>query len=376
MQQGLKHLLFAALLLLLWMPMLQLQFTFVTERPLMGDDATVPKPHITPDGFTSEAYLSAYQSYLEGIIGLRSTLVRVRNQVFWSAFRIAKANSVVAGKRGVLFEAAYIDAYYGDDFAGEDHLRQKLLLWKELQDSLASNGVAAILVFAPGKAAFFPDDIPLELKQTKRRTNYEFLSAMSDSLDVTLIDLKAMFHAWSDTSRYPLYPRTGTHWSDYGSMLAQRALRDELQNILARPMDQLTFSISESDEPSSSDMDIESGMNLLFPLPKERLAYAVPAYCEQGHAPNILTIGDSYYWSLFNNGFATRIGRLGAFWFYFQQAYPVEHFQASNVSQLNLRQEVLKNHVLLLMMTEPQLPRFGWGAVECLHHEFCRKRES
>jgi hypothetical protein len=373
MAKGLKHLLFLILMVLLWLPLLQRKFVFIPESPLMADVPAVERPETFRRGQPIEQYLSAWQQHIEVTIGLRTTLIRLRNQIFWSAFRIAKANSVVAGRNGVLFEAAYIDAYYGDDFAGEDSLLSKMVLWKELEDALQQLGVQAILVFAPGKAAFFPDDIPLELRQKKRPANYEFLHHLADSLKVTSVDLKAMFHIWADTSRYPLFPRYGTHWSDYGSMLAQRALRDSLQRILHRPMDEIVLHIEDGRMPSVSDRDIELGMNLLFALPTERLAYASASYCELGHAPKVLTIGDSFYWSLFNNGFATRIGRLGGFWFYFNQAYPIEVYPAQGVKHLDLRQEVLKNDVLILMMTEPQLARFGWGAVERLHGEFCRK---
>jgi hypothetical protein len=372
-----KHLLFAFLMVLLWLPMAQQRWILVDEWPLKGHAEPIPKAVFTLEGLVSGEFTKAFENKLPDHVGFRGHLVRLRNQFYYTLFRIAKANSVVVGKDEVLLDGKYIDAYYGADFAGKDFHLEKMLMWKELQDTLLKHGTHAVLVFAPGKASFFPDDIPDHLVRAKASvTNYAYLKHLSDSLGVTTVDLKAHFHAMADTSKYPLFTRGGIHWSEYGATLAQVQLGKELGALLDCPLDSISLRIELDSNPRGTDNDVELGMNLLFKLPQDTLAYAIPTYSKTGHAPTLLAIGDSYYWNLFLNGFRDRLCRHGGFWYYFREMHPAEVFGHKTNEQINLRNEVLKNEVLMLLMTEPQLPRFGWGSIETLHGVFCEKKEN
>lgn len=375
MENRWKMMLLALPLALLWLPWAQQCFRLADEWPLHGHSEPSPAAEFTWESLLSGDFAQAFEQQLKELTGFRAHLIRLRNQVYFSLFDIAKANAVVVGKEGMLLDVEYIDAYYGSDFVGQDSLLRTMLRWKELQDTLLRHGTHAVLVFAPGKASFFPESFPEHLRRPQRpHTNYAFMRHLCDSLGVTTIDLKAHFHAMADTSRYPLFTRGGIHWSEYGATLAQVQLGSELGAMLQRPLDSIGLRIELSTVPRGTDDDIERGMNLLFKLPRDTLAYAIPAYSKTGHAPTLLAIGDSYYWNLFLNGFRDRLCRHGGFWYYFREAHPNEVFQGRNVDQLTLREEVLKNEVLLLMMTEPQLRRFGWGSIEALHTEFCTKK--
>jgi hypothetical protein len=135
-------------------------------------------------------------------------------------------------------------------------------------------------------------------------------------------------------------------------------------------VDIFPFEIETDITPRGTDNDIERGMNLLFPTPRDVMAYPVPRYSEDAYRPSVLAIGDSYYWNLFHNGFSDRMCRRGGFWYYFREAHPQELYGHRAVNQLDLRAEVLASEVLLLMMTEPQLPRLGWGSAEGISNAF------
>jgi hypothetical protein len=377
MAKGLKNILFLMLMMLLWLPWVQQRSGVMDEWPLHGHSDSAPDAHFSMDSLLSGEFGDGFERQLKERTGMRGHLIRVRNQVYYSLFNIAKANAVVVGKNDVLLDVEYINAYYGTDFAGKDFLLEKMTLWKALQDTLLAQGTHAVLVFAPGKASFFPEAFPDYWKRDfAPTTNYAYMRHLCDSLSVAHIDLKAHFHAMADTSRYPLFTRGGIHWSEYGATLAQVQLGKELGRLLGRPLDSIPLRIELDIKPRGTDNDIELGMNLLFKLPQDTLAYAIPTYPGTGHAPTLLAIGDSYYWNLFLNGFRDRLCRQGGFWYYFREAHPTEVFGGTPVEQLNLREEVLKNEVLLLMMTEPQLKRFGWGSIETLHGVFCEKKEN
>jgi len=375
MGNGLKYLLFLLLMAVLWLPWAQRQCSLVEEWPLHGHSDPAPVPTFSMDGLMSGELTERFERQLKERTGFRGHLVRLRNQVYYALFHVAKANAVVIGKENVLLDVEYINAYYGTDFAGTYFLREQMTMWKAVQDTLLAHGTHAVIVFAPGKASFFPEHFPDRLKRDfAPRTNYAYLRQLCDSMGVTYIDLKAYFHAMTDTARHPLFTRGGIHWSEYGAMMAQVKLGKELGGLLGCALDSIPLRIERDIIPRGTDNDIERGMNLLFDLKRDTMAYCVPLYMGQGHAPTVLAIGDSYYWNLFSNGFRDRLCRHGGFWYYFREAHPDFVFDHKGVKDLDLRTEVLKNEVLLLVMTEPQLPRFGWGSVETLHEVFCYKK--
>jgi len=372
MAKGLKHLLFLMLMMLLWLLWVQQRFSVMEEWPLHGHSDSAPDAHFSMDSLLSGEFAESFERKLKEQTGLRGHLIRVRNQVYYSVFSIAKANAVVIGKNDVLLDVEYINAYYGTDFAGKDFLLEKMTKWKALQDALSAQGTHAVIVFAPGKASFFPEAFPDHLKRDfAPTTNYAYMRQLCDSLGVTYFDLKSYFHAMADTSRYPLFTRGGIHWSEYGAMMAQVRLGQELGELVGKPLDSVGLHIDLDIEPRGTDNDIERGMNVLFDLKRDTMAYCVPLYMEQGHAPTVLAIADSYYWNLFSNGFRDRLCRHGGFWYYFREAHPDFVYDHRPFAELDLRTEVLKNEVLMLLMTEPQLPRFGWGSVDTLHGVFC-----
>jgi len=374
MESVLKNLFFLLLLLGLSLPLVQSRFSLVEEWPLHGHSDPAPAPKLTVDSVFSGEFADSFEPYLQENTGFRGHLIRLRNQIFYSVFRIAKANAVVVGKDDMLLDSEYISAYYGTDFVGEELLSEKLRMWKELQDTLLAHGTHAVLVFAPGKASYFPEYFPDRfLREPAPWTNYAFARKLADSLGVTCFDLKAYFHAMEDTSSLPLFTRGGIHWSEYGAVLAQMRLGRQLENLLGKQMDDFGLRIDLDTEPRGTDNDIELGMNLLYELPRDTLAYCVPLYADTFYKPKVLAIGDSYYWNLFLNGFRDRLCSHGGFWYYFREAHPDVVFGHRPVDELDLREEVLKNEVLMLMMTEPQLPRFGWGSIESLHEVFCKK---
>ena len=272
-------------------------------------------------------------------------------------------------KNGVLLDVEYVQAFYGTDFAGEEFLEDKLKRWKRVQHGLDSIGVKAFLTFAPGKGSFFEDDFSDFLKDEHQpTTNYKFISEWCNNNGVRNLDLKKVYHSWNDTSMYPLFPKGGIHWTDYGVAKVCDTLRGYIQSVTNRPLQKFWYDIEVSDTARGGDNDIAVGMNLLFTPKTEKLAYPIRYF---GEDPNIektklLTIADSYYYGIIYSGFSDRICSFGGFWYYFQETYPSELFSSGSVKDLDILEELKKQDVLMLMMTEPQLKRLGWGSIEKL----------
>ena len=366
-------------MLTLWLPHLNSVKPFLPDMPLEGSYDKAARPEFTSETWFEGTFQSNAEKWLNENFSTRDLLIRLRNQYYYSVFRIAMANGVAIGKEGVLFEQGYIDAFYGKDFAGEEFLSDKLTRWKRVEKGLDSIGVKAFLALAPGKASYFEDSFSERIKDYHRPlTNYQFIEQHCNVHGIRCLDLKKLFHLWNDTSQYPLFPKYGTHWSFYGAAHAIDTVRGYIQHMTNRRLPEFSFDIEMSDEARDTDNDIGRGMNLLFIPKKERLAYPIRYFSVDStlEPTKLLVIADSYYYTFITSGFADRVVSYGGFWFYFKVAEPHHMFSSSVVEELNILEELKKQDAVMLMMTEPQLGRFGWGAVEKLEEVLYPKSEN
>jgi hypothetical protein len=115
-----------------------------------------------------------------------------------------------------------------------------------------------------------------------------------------------------------------------------------------------------------SDYDVGKTMNLLWRLPHREVAY--PQYSFEGSGnktrPMVLTIADSYYWNIFNTRLPKNLFANEAFWYFNAKVYPDSYFGTKWVKDVDLRQEVEKQDIIMLSVTERFLYKFDWGFVD------------
>lgn len=263
------------LLVLLVVPALQYFVEPIELEPLKGAITDPVKSDFTLKKWFSGAYQEQEEKYLNESFGFRALFVRINNQLTFNIFKKAKAKGVIIGKNGYLFEEHYIESYYGEDFIGVDSIRHRMERLKYIQNRLAKMNKTLLMVFAPGKASFYPEFIPDELKRVKKITNYEQHLRMAKKMGINYIDFNRYFMDHKRSSPYPLYPKHGIHWSYYGSCLAADSIVKYLERIRKIDMPNITWNKVEMDNPRENDYDIGDGLNLLFTLKGEKLAYPV-----------------------------------------------------------------------------------------------------
>jgi len=363
-----RHILFFVIMLLLILPAIQQYTRFIPEKPLKGAITEPVKPELTFKSWFDVSFQESYDDYLEQGIGFRPTLIRINNQIAYTLFDTALANSVIIGKNNYLYEINYIKAFEGTDFIGNEKIIEQVDNARQLQDLLGGKGKHFFIIFAPGKASFYPEYIPNKYRNpTRSRTNYEQFTNLCQQSGVHYLDFNRWFVAMKDTSRYPLFTRTGTHWSLYGVALAVDSLVKYMEK--SGNMDMVDFGwdgIELSNEPRDTDNDIAEGMNLLFPIPSGKLAYPNLRYgSEEGKVkPDVLVIGDSYYWNIMGSGIASRLFGDNNFWFYNQEAHNPAWPSPKKVSELNLSEELQKVDFVILLATEANLYKFPFGFLD------------
>lgn len=367
--------LFLLLLLFLVLPFFQAKFNFMNLTPLSGAINKPEKEYFSLKKWLSGDYQVKEEKYLNETFGFRNLFIRINNQVAFNLFNKAKANGVIIGKNNYLFEVNYIKAYYGQDFIGVDSIAHRMKRLKYLQDTLAKLNKTVIIAFAAGKGSFYPEYFPKNYIGEKGKTNYEYHVKFSKELGLNYIDFNKYFVDNKNTSKYPLYPQYGIHWSFYGMCLVTDSIIHYIEKIRNIDIPNLYWNGIDMANAYGSDYDIADGMNLMFKLKSFKMAYPnVQIQSDIGKTkPSVLIISDSFYWGLFNLGISNAFTN-SHFWFYNQQIYPDSYQSLKVTSKVNLKEEIDKHDVIILMATEASLPNLGWGFIENMYNLFKKNK--
>jgi hypothetical protein len=338
-------------------------------EPLKGAHNNPDKPSITLTSWLDGSYQKKTHAYCTDAFGFQEPLVRLVNEVDYQLFDAANAKYVVVGRNNCLYETPYIEAELGMDYLGDSIIHDYTYKMSHLNDTLQKLGVDLQMVFAPGKASFYPENIPTYYFRYKSdSTNYDRFKHHMDEYGFAYLDLHKWFRSMKDTSRYPLLPNTGIHWSKYGMVLAVDSISKYWQQKF-RYQPRFEYSNGElSSIAQGSDADVEDGMNLLSDIPNLTMMYPKHDFSKLPK-PNLKTsvIADSYYWGLFNIGLSTLASDSGEFWYYFHQVYP-QHFENQlMIKDLDLKQAIESKDVIMLLQTDGTLDRFGFGFVEAAY---------
>lgn len=368
---NIKTVLFAGILLLLLAPYLQHKFDIIKIDPLGGAVSKPENVYFSLKGWLDGTYQEQKEKYLNETFGFRNEFIRTNNQIAFSLFDKAKANGVIVGKDNYLFEENYIKAYYGTDFIGEDSTEHRMERIAFIADTLSKLNKNLILVFAAGKGSFFPEYFPEKYKTEKKRTNYETHIKLAKQLGISYIDFNKYFLENKNKSQYPLYPQYGIHWSYYGMTLAADSIIHYIEKIRSIDMPNLYWDKIEMSQPKETDYDIADGMNIKFLLRSFDMAYPQIHYeSDSGKTkPSVLVISDSYYWGMFNAGISNVFSN-SHFWFYNKQIFPDSYESPKETSEINLKDEIDKHDVIIILGTEATLPNFGWGFIENVYDNF------
>ncbi|MDB5282472.1 MAG: hypothetical protein JWO06_1547 [Bacteroidota bacterium] len=364
-----KHLMTGLFLLLLWLPMMQTKFHVFKLVELKGAYLSPSNISFNFKNWFEGSYVTQKEEFIRYNFGFRAYLVRLYNQNRFWLFKTTIPGLAV-GKENFLYEEKYIDAYYGSDFVGEDNIQKRVGLLKELQDTLKEKGVFIFVTLAPGKGSFYPEYFPERLKRQKQTTNYERYIKDCKSAGVHVLDLKSYFLSLKSSSRYPLFPRCGMHWSSYGEFIAYDSLAHYVEKETGKSLPTLRLdSLQLTDKPRSRDYDAAEAMNLITTLCKDSLAYPFFTVMDSGKAKLFfLNIGDSYYCKMYVD-YTPLVFKQHDFWYYFSTMYsPIRTDR--KVDEVNLKEEILKHDIICLMYTDANLGTFGSGFIEKALQEF------
>ncbi len=376
----LLKLLFYSLMLFLLLPMMHHFIPLFEFKPLEGAfEITNEKPKLNFKNWKDESFQKQAEKYVQDHLYYRPILVRSNNEIQFRLFNKPKVTWVVAGKANYFYEENYLKAYYGQDYLGQKTIEQKVYKLKKIQDTLKKLGTHLFVVLAPGKGSFYPEFIPDNWPKEKHKTNFEGFKKSFKNQQINYLDFKSWFEGIKKNSPYPLFPKTGIHWSKYGEILAADSIIDYLSEHFNQKLPYIKVdTVIKSSKMQDTDDDIERSLNLFFNIPDLEMGYPQWKWVDSTtfYHPKVLTVADSYYWGMFNFGMSSNAFGNGQFWFYNESIYPDSYEKRLNVKDIELKKSVEQNKAVLLLFTDANLNRFCFGFIDDLYDEYYNSKTS
>ena len=379
-------LLTAALLfsLFLVLPLVQMATGWPPDYPLAGVETTAARPAAGARAWWDGTMQPDFDAWLGQRVGLRGLLVRTANQLRFALFRELPKRSgtqVLLGRAGMLFEKVYVDAYNRTGHRPGWELRNISSSTKRLQDRLAQDGIALLLVIAPSKAEIYPEFLPPEADvagRPGRRSNYDHFIEILRRDGVNVVDAHALFLQWKAEPGAPwLFAKGGTHWNEYGAARIVAELTGRLRELTGKDLPTVAVvgavtnrTIVGEDNDLGELANLWSGRPLAGPQ-----VHPVAEVRPGSHVPDLLFVGDSFVFTLTN--FMDRHGlyRKRNTYYYYNREYfwPVAPNAPLDKRSLDLLAELEGRDAVVIEVGEYWLPRVGFGFVRDLLKAYDRR---
>lgn len=356
---------------LLALPLIQRSVRILPPAHLYGAESVPKRPSFTWRDWLDGTYAPAQERRFAARLSVRPHLVRTDNQVAYSLFGRTggrHGTKIVRGQGGWLYEKGYLD-YHNREPTNDAKAALRAREARRLQDLLGARKIGFVVMLAPSKVTVYPE--PLRPDALTRPAgapeNYDIARAALAAEGVNVLDARELFLRWKPDSEFPLFPRTGTHWS-YAAVtrLSGEMYRNlERQTGVAYPEIVLAGLRTET-TVLHEENDLGELLNLwtrrrvagpqTHPEVVVRPAPGVPL-------PRLLFVGDSFAHTvnrlLDDHHAAERQDLL----FYFKRRYIYPGGEDSPVDRkrINLRAELLASNAVILVINEAWLPDIGFG---------------
>ena len=231
------------------------------------------------------------------------------------------------------------------------------------------------MVFAPGKASFYPELLPnTYLSKKKDSTNYNVYAKTFQAKQVNFIDFNKWFFENKSNFKYSVYPKYGTHWNHYGMTLALDSIIKYIEHKRHIDIPDLNYDIvNYNSKLKGNDFDVGILMNLWSPIKQDINPYPFYKVAEGNHftKPDALIVGDSYWWCVVGDDLPKKFFREDEYWFYNRDVVFQNNQQKDKVKEVNLSTSLAQRDVIILMATEATFYMFPYGFVDNAYRLYC-----
>ena len=359
--------LFAILMVLLFLPMLQAHVLHIPLKPLNGVTIETEKPKFEFESYRSGEYAKQEEAYVGQHFGFREPVIRLYNQYLWDFYKKTYAHDVVAGKRGWLYTPESVSDYYGTELLNwqpsvkeaKNNFDREIRYMNRVRAILKENDVELLAFIAPEKSFLYPEYLPDSERDTTTFNACDYFLEKFEATVFPCIDMTGWFQQMKDTVSYPLIPQTGGHWV-FPAVYAADSLFRFMGDLKGIKLPKLKIGELHESDNHGADNDLEQLLNLSLPI-RKRQGYSPTAEVTVEREPNsvkpkVLFVGNSFMWGITNQVPMREVFDEVEFWYYFSTAYTGDPLTPSgNVVDLNLLEKLLDFDYIVWFTTGNQL---------------------
>lgn len=356
------------------MLLLQTAFHVFELKPLKGFTINKELPKLTFENYVDGSFQKDFETYYKKKFGFREWSLRLYNQYIWSFYHKTHNGWIDIGKDSWLYETEFVRDHYESltyKYA-KDTLEMKNRfdalandLYK-LQEILKEHGTYIFVNMIPGKDVIYPEYLPENTKYFKPNGihAYDCFKKRFDELGVNYIDNVELFKQMKGHVDYPLFPKTGTHWSNIAATHAFDTTMRYMEKLGGKNLLNVHIGEKYIGKVREPDDDLEQLFNLMFAIRPNTHYYAdvtiIPD--ESAVKPKLITIGDSYFWTISYNFKLKELFSEYPYWYYNSTIYFDE--KNTTTSSLNIIDEMFSADYIMLNYCTVQLYKLGNGFIE------------
>ena len=372
MTHKLKKILFIFLFVLLWLPLFQELTKIVKEPELKGVFVKPVIPQFSIDSLNSTGFQKELEDFENYNFGFRAFFVKTKNSLNHILFNELSVKDNVAGKDGFIFQTESTEQTLGITYGPKEKYQTALTQIKCMKEGIEKHGGHFLAVIAPSKEKVMPNFLPRPyLGKYKIPNEYTDFIEGYKKYNIPFIDFCPYFIKLRDTCQYPLFTKTGYHWSMYGAAFAQDSLLHYIEKSLASTLPKYKRTgIEFSDSARLSDADFEGPLNLFYSLNEPKYVYPkfeMIASTQKNKKPKVIIIGDSFFWQIKNQNMLQHVFSADSrFWFYFSfTSYPLSNTPGTPLLKgADVMEELESADYVILMCNVSTLDYFPYGAAD------------
>ncbi|MEM0997648.1 MAG: hypothetical protein AAGN35_11230 [Bacteroidota bacterium] len=361
----LSRVLFGLVLGVLFLPVLQEWTGAVRLRKLAGVENVVDTIPPTDTAWLSGQFQNNFELRHYRWMGLRPAMVRLHNQLDYFLFGEVY-RSIMIGEGDELFRRGSMQAMRGLNYLGEEEIRLRARKTALLRDFLAARGTRLLVVFTPSKLRCMPEKLPEYVLPSRNPNNYDAMRAALLREGVPLVDLEAILKARMELFSFRIFPKTGTHWTDFGAVLGAQHIVQEMNRRDGRTYRRFR-AIEQTPSGQMRDTDADAGdlLNLIRDIPPDSIHYHTVQFQDDGPGifrPKTLVIGDSFWWKVYNQDVHKKVFAPGSQYRYYNYEVFSDQWEGARYpQQFDLGQTLSGLDWLIICINEGNMHRYPFN---------------
>ena len=328
-----------------------------------------------------KTYLNgSYQVYLAQLArqnsGFREFFSRCHNQVAYTCFDKIANKNVIEGKQHEFYLKGNIDdvsgkllsVCYGSVDYAKSVARKNVQETLTLIDTLHQHNTQFLFILCPTKPAVYPEYLPEAYRDSLSDFALaEYYAKLFKENNIPHIDFYSYFKTLKDSFPYPLYTRTGSHWSEASIPFVADSILRKMETVAGYDLPSIEIvSQNLTRRYTPQDGELENSLDLLLPLCKPKVPRPVFRLTDTlgKDRPNLLVVGDGYFVPFEKSCFLDAFNSWN-YWKYNETSIsPIQEYTWKNIRDLPEAPQILEDaDIVMAVFTSNYLPKYMCGFI-------------